>query len=178
MRYNDYENDILSYGDPTLALAARGDLVKGNYSSCSGATDVKFVSVKELLEGKYYAHIISGPTNEQQPKFSWSNTTCNEKDPDKWYTTGLIDIWNFDWVDYKTQFFEFNKKENDDDNNKVLIIFLCVGSVIVLIIIVVIILYIKHKLTSDNLNKNIGQISFSDDDKDQLGTNKEGLIPK
>ena len=40
LRYNDYENDELSYNDPTLTIACRYDLIS---NECSGATDVKFV---------------------------------------------------------------------------------------------------------------------------------------
>ena len=171
MRYNNYKYDDLSYGHPILTLASRYDLIGGNYSACFGATDVKFVSVKELLEGKSYAHIISGPTNDQQPTFSWSNTTCNIINPDMWYTKGLIDTWNFDWVDYKSKLFEFKKNEyNDDDgddDHTLLIIGLCIGSVLILIIIIAIVFLMRSKFTSNNLNEKINQISFADDDKNK-----------
>ena len=84
-KYNDYENDEESMKDPSLAIACRGDLAK-NESHCLGATDVKFVSVKELLEGKNNIHIISSPTNIKQPTFSWKNATCYEQFPDFFYT--------------------------------------------------------------------------------------------
>ena len=71
LRYNDYKNDNLSYGDPFLSIACREDLAEDNFK-CIGAIDVKFVSVKQLLEGKIIAHFISGQTNEKQPTFSWS----------------------------------------------------------------------------------------------------------
>ena len=179
LRYNNYRYDNYSCKYPTLTLACRSDLIEGNYSYCFGATDVKFVSVKELLEGKFYAHIISGPTNDQQPTFSWSNTTCNKSNPEKWYLDGLIDTWNFDWVDYKIQFFKFSKKVDGDDkdsDNKVLIICLCIGCFILIINIVIIIFCIRNKLRSDNLNENISQIVPQDDDKDKLDVKKEEFI--
>ena len=177
MRYNNYKFDNLSNGIPSLSLACRYDLIGGNYSACFGATDVKFVSVKELLEGKSYAHIISGPTNDQQPTFSWSNTTCNISSPDRWYTKGLIDTWNFDWVDQKSKLFEFKKKEDDgDDDNTLLVICLCIGSVLILIIISVIVWLIRSKFKSNNLNEKINQISFADDDKDKIDTKGDSLI--
>ena len=116
LRYNDYENDKLSNKDPSLTIACRQDLAKED-NICNGATDVKFVSVKELLEGKINAHIISGPTNEQQPTFSWSTTTCTKNFPDKWYHEGVVDTWNFDWVVYKSKFYEFNGNKEDDDSD-------------------------------------------------------------
>ena len=47
IRYNDYENDPLSKGDPSKALASRYDLRKEGKSQCFGNVDAKFVSVKE-----------------------------------------------------------------------------------------------------------------------------------
>ena len=190
LRYNDYKNDNLSYGDPSLSIACREDLSEDSFS-CIGATDVKFVSVKELLEGKIIAHIISGPTNEQQPTFSWSTTTCNKKNPDIWQHDGIIDTWEFDWVDYKAQFYEFNKQadnsddnsdynrdDNIDDNNddnddkkKVWIICLSVACGIVIIIIsAVFIFFFKSKLTYDKLNEKIKEISFSEKDRNNEKT--------
>ena len=90
MRYNDYQNDPESYNEPSLTIACRYDLrYELNRQACYGATDVKFASVKELLEGKNNMHIISGPTNERQPTFSWSNTTCENYSVDRYYHEGL-----------------------------------------------------------------------------------------
>ena len=191
MRYNDYKNDNLSYGDPTLTLSCRGDLVEEN-SLCFGATDVKFVSIRELLEGKYFTHIISSPTNEQQPTFSWNTTICNKITPDRYYKEGLVDTWNFDWIDYKIQLLEINneneeehnddnsdekndhkngdkkdKKNDDDDDKKIFIISLSIGlTIIVIIILVIIIVIFRSKFKYDQLNEKINNISFVDVDKD------------
>ena len=73
MRYNNYKNDNFSENDPSNTIAARGDLADED-KSCHGAIDVKFVSIKELLEKNNIIHIISGPSNDQQPTFSWKNT--------------------------------------------------------------------------------------------------------
>ena len=51
MRYNDYKNDNYSENNPSNAIAGRGDL-KDSYKSCHGAIDVKFISIKKLLEKK------------------------------------------------------------------------------------------------------------------------------
>ena len=193
LRYNNYQNDRISYNDPTLTIACRGDLAK-NSTKCIGATDAKFVSVKELLEGKINAHIISGPTNEQQPTFSWSNTTCNSKNPDMWWHEGIIDSWNFDWVDYKTQFYEYNKRDedtnddktddntdndDDDDNNKeILIVILCIGSAVVIIIIALILLfYFKYKMTYKKINEKVNNISFSEKDRNFNEKTEDLLTP-
>ena len=158
LRYNDYENDEFSYKDSTLTIACRYDLV---YYSCYGTTDAKFVSVKELLEGKFYAHIISGPTNEKQPTFSWKNTKCFEKQPTRFYHEGLIETWDFDWIDYKVQLFE-NKSNNNNDKdnkNKTLIISLCIaGSIILIIAIIIIIARIKSKHSSNKSSNEISEI--------------------
>ena len=172
LRYNDYKNDIFSENKSSLTIACRADLPINGF--CNGAIDAKFVSVRELLEGKFYAHIISGPTNDQQPTFSWINSTCDKSLPEMWYKEGLVDIWNFDWVEYKTQLFRLNnrnkeevKEKDDDDNHKTLIICLSIGSVIVVIFIIVIfIFFFRAKITYDRLNEKINKISFVDDDRD------------
>ena len=108
MRYNNYEEDECSQKNAASTIASRYDLnVNGiGRPLCYGAIDVKFVSVKEITEGKNIVHIISGPTNDQQPTFSWKNTTCDEKDPIRWYHEDVIDTWNFPWIDYEVQLFD------------------------------------------------------------------------
>ena len=109
MRYNDYLNDELSLGIPSKTIAAREDLKSGTSATCHGAIDVKFVSVKDLLEKKNLIYIISGPTNDQQKTFSWSNNTCiSDKSLLSW--KGHNDVWNFPWIDYNIQLFH-NKDE-------------------------------------------------------------------
>ena len=104
MRYNDFKNDIESNNEPSLTIACRYDLrYELERQACYGATDVKFASVKELSEGKNNMYIISGPTNLQQPTFSWSNSTCENHDIGRYYHEGIVDTWNFNWIDYKFQ---------------------------------------------------------------------------
>ena len=145
LRYNDFRNDILSYNKAYLTIAARYDIddtkhychgaTDVKYVSIKellegkslihiiagpsndqqptfswGATDVKYVSIKELLEGKSLIHIIAGPSNDQQPTFSWSNTTCKPYDGGERNYEGMIDVWNKDWVEYKTQLFKIQKR--------------------------------------------------------------------
>ena len=133
MRYNDYENDIESNNDPTSSIACRGDLDEEE-PECFGTTDSKFISVKEILEGKINIHIIAGQTNVQQPTFSWENTTCDEEEPEKWYHEGVVDTWDFSWVEYKSQL--TNIKKYDDDENSIYKLIIIINSVIGAIILV------------------------------------------
>ena len=170
MRYNDYQHDNFSEGDPYSTIAARGDL-RTKFKSCHGAIDVKFVSVKELLEGKNIAHIISGPTNDQQETFSWNNTSC-ESNPDKLTHVGHNDIWNFPWIDYKIQLLD-NKpsekkkqkekqKEEDKHNNKTFMYWIIFGVVVFIIIIIIVIIIILNRNKFGNLNKEINKLSFQE----------------
>ena len=108
LRYNNYEEDECSKKDAAKTIASRYDLnTKGvGKPYCYGAIDVKFISVKELKEGKNIVHIISGPTNDQQPTFSWKNTTCYENNPDRWYHEDVVETWDFPWIDYEVQLFD------------------------------------------------------------------------
>ena len=94
-------------GSPGLPRARPPDLLNGvGRPLCYGAIDVKFVSVKEITEGKNIVHIISGPTNDKQPTFSWKNTTCDQSNPMRWYHEDVVDTWNFPWIDYQVQLFD------------------------------------------------------------------------
>ena len=110
MRYNKYEEDPSSQMNAAWTIASRYDLnTKGvGKNLCYGAIDVKFISVKELLEGKNIIHIISGPTNDDQPTFSWKNTTCYQSTPDRWFHEDVIETWDFPWIDYEVQLFDKN----------------------------------------------------------------------
>ena len=108
LRYNNYQDDECSQKNAAWTIASRYDLnVNGvGRQYCYGAIDVKFVSAKEIMEGKHIVHIISGPTNDQQPTFSWTNTTCHISNPNRWYHEDVVDTWNFPWIDYKVQLFD------------------------------------------------------------------------
>ena len=108
MRYNKYEEDPSSQMNAAWTIASRYDLnTKGvGKNLCYGAIDVKFISVKELLEGKNIIHIISGPTNNDMPTFSWKNTTCYQSTPDRWFHEDVVETWDFPWIDYEVQLFK------------------------------------------------------------------------
>mmetsp|Transcript_13709 Transcript_13709/g.38800 ORF Transcript_13709/g.38800 Transcript_13709/m.38800 type:complete len:662 (+) Transcript_13709:123-2108(+) len=77
MRLNRYQHDPLSYGNPTNVVAARYDLeplgpAAQNWTCrAHGAVDAKVVDRAAFRGGQTYA--INGPSNEDQPTFSWSS---------------------------------------------------------------------------------------------------------
>ena len=157
MRYNDYKNDNLTENKPSKTIAARYDLDEKS-KICKGAIDVKFVSIKELLEKNNIIHIISGPSNDQQPTFSWKNTTC-EINPQKKSYVGQNEIWNFPWIDYNVQLFEKNdNKDNNDNGDKSYIYWIIGVSIFVVIVaVVIIIIVIKRKNKGDqDIDKLLG----------------------
>ena len=170
-----FRNDKLSFNKAYLTIAARYD-VDDTKHYCHGATDVKYVSVKELLEGKSLIHIIAGPSNDQQPTFSWSNTTCKPYDKGERNYEGMIDVWNKDWVEYKTQLFEIPKRDDDPsdggntdepekpvDNSQTVIISLAVScGVLFILLVVFIILYARAKRNYGSIDIPSKQLELID----------------
>ena len=167
LRFNNFKNDDLSYNKAYLTIAARYDL-DPNKTYCYGATDVKYISVKEILEGNSLVHIISGPTNDQLPTFSWSNATCKPYDSDKNENEGLIDVYDKTWVDYKTQLFETQKNEdkekdnteNDKESNVAIIALSVVSGVLLICLILFIILFYRTSRKLKDLNFPSGKIGL------------------
>jgi hypothetical protein len=96
IRYNNYQKDPFSNMDPSLAIACRADLVR----SCQGAYDAKVSSVS-LAKGKYKTfNIIQGPTYDNVPAFSWTNSESCKTDPHY----GMPDEYKFEWYQYKNEF--------------------------------------------------------------------------
>ena len=173
MRYNDFENDIFSYGDASLTIAARMDLNK-NGSRCSGATDVKFISVKEIFEGRNIVHIISGPTNEQQPTFSWNDTTCYlVKNISDFKVKGLNEKWDFPWIEYSPQLQNIEEKENTNNNSKkkFFFIIIIVSVIVIILITVLVIICLKKNKKDDLLLSDVKSISFKNEE-DNTKTNE------
>ena len=167
LRFNNFKNDDLSYNKAYLTIAARYDLDQTK-TYCYGATDVKYISVKEILEGNSLVHIISGPTNDQLPTFSWSNATCKLYDSDKNEYEGLMDVYNKTWVDYKTQLFETQKNEdkekdnteNDKESNVAIIALSVVSGVLLICLILFIILFFRTSRKLKDLNFPSGKIGL------------------
>ena len=105
LRYNNYRSDPLSKNNPSLAIACRGDLDEKT-PNCRGATDAKVASIHDI-KGKIKKKItiISGPTHDQQLPFDFLNTKCNSIG--KYSYNGLPTIFDFDWIEYETELFDY-----------------------------------------------------------------------
>jgi hypothetical protein len=112
MQYNDWQHDPLSdisnctgcnpVNNPTLVIAARGDLVPQNavlpanptyagylaFNADFGAIDSKIASYSMMASGMQSA-VFCGPT-PQQPLFSWSKYGLPTP-------PGAVDLYNFTW---------------------------------------------------------------------------------
>ena len=89
IRYNDYEQDPISQGNPVYSISARGDL-DPNQPGCFGGLDAK-VSSYSLWKSGQVVLAQSGPTM-QQPIFEF-NTTAAACGPH----VGLPQVYNFGW---------------------------------------------------------------------------------
>jgi len=90
MRYNDFQHDPYSLGDPTNSLCARKDLRSQNPIP-DGGTDAKVTSYE--LSSTFQSWIVSGPTTQGQPPFSWDSPLF------KGYShLGQPETFNFDWM--------------------------------------------------------------------------------
>ena len=105
LRYNDFQNDPLSKGDPSNVIAYRGDLATSH--NCFGATDLKFSSIKDIkTNGTKKVYLINGPTFDQQEVFDWTTTTCKTSNPIRFTTYGQVDRYNFSTVEYNVELWE------------------------------------------------------------------------
>ena len=191
LRYNNYQIDELSKNNSALALASRYDLITDENSTlCFGATDAKFVSVKELFEDEKKIYLIAGPTNDQQPTFSWENATCNKDKEEDYYHEGVVETWDFPWIEYNIQLISDNKSDesdegddnnnksddnnnksddnnnnkNGDDNNIIIILGIVIAVLIIVILIIVILMLRKRKY--QNIKDNIENITKNKDGED------------
>eukprot|EP00008_Paramoeba_atlantica_P006296 CAMPEP_0201489524 /NCGR_PEP_ID=MMETSP0151_2-20130828/22855_1 /ASSEMBLY_ACC=CAM_ASM_000257 /TAXON_ID=200890 /ORGANISM="Paramoeba atlantica, Strain 621/1 / CCAP 1560/9" /LENGTH=553 /DNA_ID=CAMNT_0047875145 /DNA_START=115 /DNA_END=1776 /DNA_ORIENTATION=+ len=93
MRYNDYEVDPYAGGDPWGAVCSRGDLTPlsgvAGTPSPNGCYDSKITDFQNAKQLKSFA--INGPTNEQQPTFTWKDTFP------KAVHLGQPETFDFDW---------------------------------------------------------------------------------
>lgn len=89
IRYDDYQNDPLSNGDPGAAISPRHDLRTTN-AKAFGGIDGKVSSYTLIQENK--ARAQSGPTFDQQPVFKWSDW------PDA-VNPGMPEQYDFPWID-------------------------------------------------------------------------------
>jgi len=90
MRYNNYENDPLSLGDPGNAIASRFDLATSNPTPM-GAIDSKVTSSTRIRH--LISEAISGPTTQQQDAFTWTEHNFVST----WPHEGQPMTWNYKW---------------------------------------------------------------------------------
>lgn len=181
IRFNDYQKDEHSKKDPRYTIACRNDLVPGTHS-CSGATDGKVASVRDLIKERKM-HFIASPTNVRQPTFSWTNATCIEKINLKFDSQYLPQTWNYKWIEYKIRLENLQKVPGKDDikkeeqgqvvpkqqseggNKKTLIIVLSVvGGIVLLAIIGLIVFLVFFKKKKEELKDNVFNISYTNKD--------------
>ena len=124
------------------------------------------------MEGKKL-YIISGPTNDNQPPFSWETTKCIEKQKEQFYQESLIKTWNFTWIEYKMQLEDLKKEsgkdvENKDEEkkkNKLPLVLIIVGATIIVVVIVIIIFIFFFMKKNKRITDDINSISYKDEDK-------------
>eukprot|EP01156_Anaeramoeba_ignava_P006407 Anaeramoba_ignava/a348577_30.p1 GENE.a348577_30~~a348577_30.p1 ORF type:complete len:555 (-),score=170.36 a348577_30:1164-2828(-) len=97
MRYNDYLNDPLSHGDPSLAIASRADITE-NFPT--GAVDSKVTSF-QLFQNQMSSWIINSPTYVDLPPFTFDNPVFSS-----WIHLDIPDTIKFPWV-----LFQFNDSQ-------------------------------------------------------------------
>jgi hypothetical protein len=103
MRYNDWQNDPFSNGNPCNQISSRCDLVKGTPSnpdtqlSAFGSVDGKIVDYKSIQHTAAWAQ--SGPTYDQQPAFTWDNSLWQDQPHG-----GQPQTFKFPWVYMYAQF--------------------------------------------------------------------------
>jgi Phospholipase B len=121
MRYNRWQTDdqyskcpnCKPSTNPMLSIAARGDLIPkngtwGNWTwlkgpQAFGAVDSKITSYK-MLKKDFSAHIISGPTYDDQIPFRWSTSPVRFLPLSQSSHIGQPDLQMFEWVDTKELF--------------------------------------------------------------------------
>jgi len=93
MRYNDWQHDPLSLGDPGNSVCSRFDLETSG-ASPAGGLDSKVTN--SWMMSQFTAQGISGPTYYQQEVFEWSNW-------ESYPHYGQPNKFNFDWQTFSMQ---------------------------------------------------------------------------
>lgn len=104
IRYNNYKNDPFSLDDAANSISSREDL-NGNH--CQGAYDAKMSSVSKAKGRFKTISIAGGPTHDDLEGFNWSKSNPCRNQP----RHGLPDNASFEWVDYHTQFTDYEQKD-------------------------------------------------------------------
>lgn len=97
MRYNNWQHDPFSEGNPCNAISSRCDLVQGwspnpaTAQAAFGSTDGKITDYHAIQQ--MGAYIQSGPTWDIQPAFTWANQLWSAQPHDGQPTT-----FRFPWI--------------------------------------------------------------------------------
>nr|AGN32925.1 lysosomal/endosomal membrane protein p67 [Trypanosoma rangeli] len=174
VRYNNYKEDEFSRiqncdGAGTnntcvppysamLAIASRGDLnPPGNATNYGplykylgrrdhGATDAKIASWSGMVlnPSHYTAHVVCGPTNDQQPTFFWQDDMFTPM-PQK---VGLPTVYNFSFVTYTTDVFP-SRSDEEDVRNKWIGIGIGIGAAVLVLTSITIVIYRARSRAKD-----------------------------
>jgi hypothetical protein len=101
MRYNDWQHDPYSQGNPGYSISSRFDLeATSDGPQAFGGYDNKMTSY--YMAPSYVWNGLSGPTDQQNPPFSW-----NERNGmfSNYSHVGLPDTYAFDYVVMKPKYF-------------------------------------------------------------------------
>eukprot|EP00762_Andalucia_godoyi_P002403 ANDGO_02752.mRNA.1 Phospholipase B-like protein G len=97
IRYNDFQHDPLSAGNPLLTIASRADLIDSSSKtmkpSAFGAIDAKVTSFTMIDAQR--SLVQCGPTTNQQAPFVWSTSSFESVQH-----VGVPDRFDFPWVTY------------------------------------------------------------------------------
>ena len=99
IRYNNYTNDPLAFGDPTATISARGDLMEKQL--CYGAYDAKVASVREIKGKKKTIHVVAGPTYSDVEPFDFTKVDGCTKMKRHGLKEGPM---TFEWFTVETKF--------------------------------------------------------------------------
>ena len=92
-RYNNFQSDPESRGDPSYSIAARSDLDRRR-PSLNGAVDAKCVDAALVSSMRTMA--ISGPTAQNQPPFSFDGSSQQGSSRSIRHE-GMPQTFRFDW---------------------------------------------------------------------------------
>jgi len=97
MQYNQYETDVVSQGNPTYTIAARGDLCNEAQGGamCFGAIDAKVTSASYMKRQNGRVDAYSGPSPQQGP-FDVLTTNATMMCTPHF---GQPVVWNFSFVE-------------------------------------------------------------------------------
>ncbi len=102
---NDYKNDPYTRNNPSLAVAARYDLVEDT-PKCHGLISAEMVTAKELIGKKQKKfHLITGPTHNGVDPYTWETSRCKNNPGTR--HDGQVEKFEFEWFEHETILFDY-----------------------------------------------------------------------